>query len=548
MASSFVNEGKKLASQAASKAAQIAGIRERDGALTKPRRKTEKDDDPIDELIKLAASGIGLISEVIHHQQEKKKLASKTGVQQAQELDGQPNATDSQAQEAAEKATGAVWELDDAEQHIVEQDKDSHSSRSSQSSQSPKDPKDLAAAFLQRHPYQLKDSSNAHLAMPVMLPQRRPEKRARGFIRAYSPVLADAGIDQDTFLDFIDTFNKAVEPNQWINAILLADVVGMVIPDPMLMLVGFAAEVAANLATEAHSRFRSNTFLDTVNRGFFIPRGFLCMVVTWRADTTDDEVVATVNFEGMADKTCSKPDVVGQMKDMVTQKKSVADGKQQFKDRMDELMKPSAGAFECLQPAPLIFPLLDKTAITRDKDGKVKKKNAVDRAEIWLDEFMDKRTQAKWIDSNSDVPMANMLPRPEFRSRYADPTHPVSSGDIVAFLTGGRWQYKNGKFASGEEAPGPVAEKKEAEKKEAEKKEAEEKEAEKKEAEKEEAKRRETEKQEASKSDQETSQIQKSANKPRGWKSLLQKDILYLVIVNLPDPAGQVATASDSPS
>ncbi|KAH7126476.1 hypothetical protein B0J13DRAFT_646539 [Dactylonectria estremocensis] len=570
MALSLVNQGKKMASQAASNAVQSAGIRERGEILTKPCGKAKKEDDPIDELVKLAASGIGLISEVIHHRREKKKLATKTGVHQVQEPNGQAQGAD--AATAAEQTTEAIWELDDAKQHAVAQEEDS---KSSQSSQSPEGPKDLAKAFLQRHPSQPEGSSNAQLALPVILAQRRPEKRARGFVRAYSPVLADVGIDQETFLDFIDTFNKALEPNQWINVILLADVVGMVIPDPMLMLVGFAAQVAADLATEAHSRFRSNTFLDTVNRGFFIPRGFVCLVVTWRSDTADDEVVATVNFEGVADKTCSKPDIVGQMKDMVTQKTSLADGKQQLKDQVNELMEPSTGAFECLQPAPLIFPSLDKTAITQYKDGKAKKKNAVDRAEIWLDDFMDKRTQAKWIDSNPDLPMANMLPKPEFRSRYADPNHPASSGDVVAVLTGGRWQYKNGKPADGEEGLDLKAQKKEAERKKAEQKKAEKKEtegkkieakeyeermiekkaaekdeaakkkAQKKEADKKEAEEKKAVKKRTSKSKSETSQSQKDTKKSGGWKSLLQKDILYLVIVNLPHPADQMATVSD---
>lgn len=47
------------------------------------------------------------------------------------------------------------------------------------------------------------------LSCPVILPQRRPESQSRGIIRAYSPELADCGIDQDTFLDFIDDFNEA---------------------------------------------------------------------------------------------------------------------------------------------------------------------------------------------------------------------------------------------------------------------------------------------------------------------------------------------------
>lgn len=47
------------------------------------------------------------------------------------------------------------------------------------------------------------------LSCPVIIPQRRPEDQSRGIIRAYSPELSNCGIDQETFLGFIDEFNEA---------------------------------------------------------------------------------------------------------------------------------------------------------------------------------------------------------------------------------------------------------------------------------------------------------------------------------------------------
>lgn len=44
---------------------------------------------------------------------------------------------------------------------------------------------------------------------PVIIPQRRPGKKDRGFVRAYAPVLAECGIGQDVFLQFIKDFDKA---------------------------------------------------------------------------------------------------------------------------------------------------------------------------------------------------------------------------------------------------------------------------------------------------------------------------------------------------
>jgi hypothetical protein len=47
------------------------------------------------------------------------------------------------------------------------------------------------------------------LPCPVIIPQRRPGAKRRGFVRAYAPVLQDCGIGQDVFLKFISDFHKS---------------------------------------------------------------------------------------------------------------------------------------------------------------------------------------------------------------------------------------------------------------------------------------------------------------------------------------------------
>lgn len=42
------------------------------------------------------------------------------------------------------------------------------------------------------------------LPCPVIIPQRRPRNKDRGFVRAYAPVLRDCGIDQEVFLQFLE--------------------------------------------------------------------------------------------------------------------------------------------------------------------------------------------------------------------------------------------------------------------------------------------------------------------------------------------------------
>jgi hypothetical protein len=49
------------------------------------------------------------------------------------------------------------------------------------------------------------------LPCPVIIPQRRPKNKERGFIRAYAPALLECGIDEATFMNFIDSLNRATK-------------------------------------------------------------------------------------------------------------------------------------------------------------------------------------------------------------------------------------------------------------------------------------------------------------------------------------------------
>ena len=100
----------------------------------------------------------------------------------------------------------AYWELDE----------ESAALEASTSAEEPKgddakpDVHKLVRKFLGTHPLPPNQPSIARrLPCPVIIPQRRPRTKGRGFVRAYAPVLTDCGIDQATFLEFLETFHKA---------------------------------------------------------------------------------------------------------------------------------------------------------------------------------------------------------------------------------------------------------------------------------------------------------------------------------------------------
>ena len=49
------------------------------------------------------------------------------------------------------------------------------------------------------------------LQHPVVVPQRRPRTRSRGFMRAYAPELGGCQVDQALFLSFLEGFDDAIK-------------------------------------------------------------------------------------------------------------------------------------------------------------------------------------------------------------------------------------------------------------------------------------------------------------------------------------------------
>lgn len=89
----------------------------------------------------------------------------------------------------------------------------------------------LASAFLRDHPLaETPNRPTGRLPLPVILPQRRPADRKRGFIRAYAPALEECGIDQETFLDFLKTFHRMSQSSPLFPLVRLASFAIFAVP------------------------------------------------------------------------------------------------------------------------------------------------------------------------------------------------------------------------------------------------------------------------------------------------------------------------------
>ncbi|KAF2008397.1 hypothetical protein BU24DRAFT_381971, partial [Aaosphaeria arxii CBS 175.79] len=413
MATKIAEAGRQAALKATSKyvedATQARETRVSHAITTKDRKNNSTT-----ELVQFAAASIGFFSEIVHHNQEKKKLKEAVKTTELPKDECNPISPPITANEA-------ILAQDDSDKNTVSQ-----GNKAEQEANSKKNSKDHAREFLRRRKVDM--TQRTELTLPVILPQRRPKDRSRGFVRAYSPVLSQAGINEDTFLDFIDTFNATLLPNPYLQAINLAGFVDYGVPEPVTLMIGFGLEYATDAVMEAQSRYKSNKFLGILNAEFFQPMGLECMVVVWSPDND----ASMANLRVSAGKPL-EPSILSNVQQIITQKQLRDKAFQDFEEGMNESLRSHSGAVAWNVSAPLVRPT------NTVKENNEKKKNPFGRAEIWLDNYMDDTSQARRKLKHPDDPMGTMLPAHQFQSRYADPNHPAASGDLVALFTGGRW-------------------------------------------------------------------------------------------------------------
>ncbi|KAE9379547.1 hypothetical protein N431DRAFT_303924, partial [Stipitochalara longipes BDJ] len=385
------------------------------------------------------ATGIGLVSESIHHHNEKKAAAEKAASEQLPPLTQSPTNFHSDYSEPIQKfgEAGATnqreesekemivheegdeeqWDLDDAQDHIPSYSADSGPKQRPVEH----DPTKITQNFINDYPLQ-PGQALGKLALPVVLPQRRPKDRSRGFIRAYAPVLMTCGINQAMFLDFLETFNLASQASPWINAINLAGFAFMALPAGISQAAGLALMMAVKVVSNMDSRKRYNSFLDKINDDFYRPRGLYCMVLTWDPESSDLEVgVNTAAVHSMIASKIKPPKGIAQ--------KAV------------HSLRPSMGKTNgvCFtQTAPLLFPKLDElNARSQSSAEERSTKEKLKGAANFVGEYFDRRAQATYAAENPGSQLV-VGPKPTFTSRLADPNNPAHHGDILALLSGGR--------------------------------------------------------------------------------------------------------------
>lgn len=243
-------------------------------------------------------------------------------------------------------------------------------------------------------------TSQSQLPCPVILPQRRPRKKARGFIRAYSPVLSDCGISQEVFLKFLKNFHTSSQASPIFPIIRFSAAIAGLAPSVIAIAICAAAQVAASVGAEVQSRARTNDFLDRMNEELFKPAGLYCMIVKYKSDADMQQKSSSLINLIRAERV----DVTTTNQTIAKYTRTAASGdgdptststsmSMSMSNRIQNLRLASAstrGTAMLPDSAPLIFPDIDDTVALA---GPETFKDKTHDAKKFLAHYLDRRAQ-----------------------------------------------------------------------------------------------------------------------------------------------------------
>ncbi|KAH7251305.1 hypothetical protein BKA59DRAFT_435141 [Fusarium tricinctum] len=374
--------------------------------------------------VRSVAGGIGLVSESVNAYKDKKSAekgtaSSEPGPSQQPQQSGAATSDETPPDQHLQPSpkddlTERQWELDETQSELLSNPEGDDST----SSKRVQDIPELVSAFLKAHGSTTAATSgqpSSRLELPVILAQRRPKDRTRGFVRGYAPMLETVGINQAAWLDFLDKFDQSTTASPWIQVINFAEIGGFFVPIAPSIAISAAVYMTIEIGKDMHSRQRSNKFLSEMNEQYFYPKGLCCLLMTWREDTGKPQEIVDV--------TSTVASSMGSYDSGISNKFKKSHGK-------------TYGDFALPESAPLIFPTLDVLAAA-DNEESVGFKQSLGNKKSYIQEYYDKRSQAQFAHNRPDNLLANQQEAPQFKSRYADPSHPSNNGSVISLITGG---------------------------------------------------------------------------------------------------------------
>ncbi|KAM3452464.1 hypothetical protein MY3296_004488 [Beauveria thailandica] len=266
------------------------------------------------------------------------------------------------------------------------------------------------------------------LSLPVVIPQQRPGSPERGFMAAYAPMLASAGLDQRTFLSFLDEFNTAVQGNKYLAGVQVVSFGVGFTPEIITTCVATAVQLGAYAANKGFVKHKTNSTLDRFNNEVFGPRGLFCMIMKYDPIGQDPYLAekaasgGTLNkLGGSGQKSWSKDPVSGTREGINALPTAVAPLVYMDERRAHKEYLANDGKVSPERSSPV-----DKATT------KQKAKNAFEN----FNDYLDRRARAKYASENQGDILNTPLTR-GFSNKFLDPNSSMNNGGLLGFLSGG---------------------------------------------------------------------------------------------------------------
>ncbi|EJP65763.1 uncharacterized protein BBA_05174 [Beauveria bassiana ARSEF 2860] len=267
------------------------------------------------------------------------------------------------------------------------------------------------------------------LSLPVVIPQQRPGSPERGFMAAYAPMLESAGLDQRTFMSFLDEFNTAVQGNKYLAGVQVVSFGVGFTPEIITTCVATAVQLGAYAANKGFVKHKTNSTLDKFNKEVFGPRGLFCMIMKYDPIGQDPYLAeqaangGTLNkLSGNGQKSWSKDPVSGTREGINALPTAVAPLIYMDERRAHKEYLANDGKVSPERSSPV-----DKATTTKQKA-----KNAFEN----FNDYLDRRARAKYASENQGDILNTPLTK-GFSNKFLDPNSSMNNGGLLGFISGG---------------------------------------------------------------------------------------------------------------
>jgi len=163
-----------------------------------------------------------------------------------------------------------------------------------------------------------------------------------------------------------------------------------------------------------------------MNNEFFKPHGLYCLILTYKPESSTKHASVDITQAIHSSMTPRDSGLKNTFKNL-----RLSDGK-------------TYGELELPEAAPLIFPALEDL-VDPKTEANVKKSNKMKSTQKFFADYADRRAQAKYAAENPGLILSQTGEEKKFAGRFADPNHAANSGSLLALVTGGKVKPKAGR-------------------------------------------------------------------------------------------------------